>query len=87
MGSIVVVNYKGELVNGHVFDSTVDSPCPEALRVRDVIEGWQQALTHMRKGETWRIYIPPTLGYGNKKVDDIPGNSTLIFEIELVDVH
>ncbi|MEG1539386.1 MAG: FKBP-type peptidyl-prolyl cis-trans isomerase [Muribaculaceae bacterium] len=83
--SVVTVHYKGSLINGHVFDSSYERTCPEAFRVRDVIEGWQIALQQMRKGDKWKITIPNQLGYGTKSVDDIPGNSTLIFEVELID--
>lgn len=85
--SVIVVHYKGELLDGHVFDCSYDRDCPEALRIKDVISGWQIALSKMHKGDKWKVYIPAEEGYGKKKVDDIPGNSTLIFEIELIDIH
>lgn len=83
--SVVTVQYKGSLIDGTVFDSSYERTCPEAFRVRDVIDGWQIALQKMHKGDKWRIYISPELGYGNKPIDNIPGNSTLIFEVELLD--
>lgn len=87
LSSVVVVNYKGELTNGHQFDSSYEDPCPTAFRLRDLVPGWQIALQQMHKGDKWKIYIPAEHGYGTRAVDDIPGNSTLIFEIELVDIQ
>lgn len=86
-GNIVVVHYKGMFIDGTEFDSSYSRSCPDALRLRDTIEGWQIAIPNMHKGEKCKVVIPATVGYGNKKVDDIPGNSTLIFEIELIDIH
>ncbi|MCQ2228625.1 MAG: FKBP-type peptidyl-prolyl cis-trans isomerase [Bacteroidales bacterium] len=83
-GSVVSCYYKGSLINGKVFDNTFDQGYAEALRVRDLIDGFQIALLGMHIGDRWEVYIPSTVGYGEKKMGDIPGNSTLIFEIEVV---
>lgn len=85
-GSVVVVHYKGSLINGEIFDNTFGRESPDAFRVREVVEGWQIALQHMHTGDRWIVYIPYNLGYGCRAVDGIPGFSTLIFEIELVDI-
>ena len=82
-GSVVLVYYKGTLIDGTAFDDNLADACPSPMRLRDLIDGWQVALIHMHKGDKWRIYVPATMGYGNKRVDNIPGNSTLVFDIEL----
>lgn len=82
--SIVFVNYTGRLIDGSVFDSTEGQPLPACFVVRDLIMGWQIALTRMRQGDRMELYIPAQYGYGKQGVDGIPGNSTLIFELELV---
>ncbi len=85
--SVVGVRYKGELSSGKVFDSTLDSPYPETFRLREVVEGWQIALVNMRVGDRWQVYIPAEVGYGMRTIDDIPGGSVLVFEIELLSVN
>lgn len=84
--SIVSVYYKGWLINEKVFDDNTRQGYPDALRLNELIRGWQIALTHMRAGDKWRIYIPASAGYGTITMADIPKYSTLIFEIELVSV-
>ena len=86
-GDLVVVRYKGMLYNGTVFDSTFMDKDSGNLDPKRMIEGWQEALSMMPKGSKWRLFIPPYLGYGSKVVDArIPVESTLVFDIELVDV-
>ncbi|WP_036876467.1 FKBP-type peptidyl-prolyl cis-trans isomerase [Xylanibacter oryzae] len=82
--SIVSVYYKGMLISGKVFDDNTDGNCAEALRLKDLIAGWQIALLRMHVGDKWEICIPSELGYGKDGSLRIPKNSTLIFEIELV---
>ena len=84
--SIVSVFYKGMLINGNVFDDNTQQGYPDAFRLTDLITGWQIALTQMRPGDKWRIYVPSEVGYGATYVSGIPKHSTLIFEIELVGV-
>ena len=83
-GSVVSVHYCGTLINGREFDNSWKRGCPEAFRLRDVIEGWQHALTAMHPGDRWMIYIPYELGYGSRTSGPIPAYSTLIFEVELL---
>ncbi len=83
LSSIVSVYYKGMLISGKVFDDNTAGCCAEALRLKDLIAGWQIALVHMHVGDKWEIYIPSELGYGKNGSAGIPKNSTLIFEIEL----
>ena len=85
--SIVTCHYRGSTINGRVFDETFSSGCPAAFRVCDLIQGFQAALMNMHIGDHWRVYIPSRLGYGRMGAGrDIPGNSTLIFEIQLLGI-
>ncbi len=85
--SVVGVFYKGELSTGHIFDSVMDQPYPETLRLSEVIEGWQIALSQMHIGDRWVVYIPADKGYGDRTMDDIPGGSALIFDIKLANIY
>ena len=84
--NIVSVYYKGMLIDGKVFDDNTTQGYPDAFRLADLILGWQIALTQMRVGDKWRIYVPATVGYGAMGVAGIPKHSTLVFEIELVGI-
>ncbi len=86
-GSIVYVHYTGRLIDGTVFDTTEGESLPALFVVRDLIMGWQIALTRMREGDKWEVYIPAKWGYGSMKMDDIPAHSTLIFELQLVKIE
>jgi len=84
----VVVHYRGELVNGEVFDSSYDRGQPSALRVDQVIKGWQEALTLMKEGAKWELYIPPELAYGARgSRPNIGPHAVLIFELELISIR
>ncbi len=83
--STVSVNYTGKYTNGTVFDSNVGKPLV-TFALTGVIQGWQLALPLLKKGGTMNLYLPPTLAYGCSDYNGIPGNSTLIFNIQLVDV-
>jgi len=82
--SIVTCYYKGSLISGKVFDNAFDRGYPEAFRVNELISGFQIALVNMHIGDHWLVYIPSEMGYGSRAAGDIPGNSTLIFEIKLI---
>lgn len=84
-GSVVVAHYTGRTINGKKFDSSRGG-APLAARLRELIPGWSIALTRMHVGDKWEIYIPAEMGYGRFSQPGIPGGSTLIFEIELIDV-
>ncbi|MBQ7818173.1 MAG: FKBP-type peptidyl-prolyl cis-trans isomerase [Bacteroidales bacterium] len=86
-GNVVTVHYKGTLINGKEFDNSYKRSCPEAFRVRDLIVGFQVALTQMTIGDHWIVYIPCEQGYGMRSAGNIPGGSTLVFEIELLGVN
>ena len=85
--SVVTVHYRGSLIDGREFDNSYRSACPAAFRLNELIEGWQQTLLQMRVGDKWILYIPYTLGYGKRTTGQIPGFSTLIFEVELLGIH
>lgn len=82
----VTVNYKGTLIDGTEFDSSYKRGQPAIFKVTGVIRGWTEALQLMKEGSKWQVFIPPELGYGNRAAGNIPPNSTLIFEVELVSV-
>ena len=84
--SIVSVHYKGTLIDGKEFDNSYKRNCPEAFRLCDVIDGWQIALQQMHGGDKWTIYIPSEMGFGSRSSGPIPGFSTLIFEVELLNI-
>ena len=83
--SVVVVHYTGWTIDGKQFDSSRGS-APLATRLNELIEGWIVALSQMRMGDRWEVYIPAEMGYGNFSQPDIPGGSTLIFDIELIGI-
>ena len=85
--SIVYVHYTGRLIDGTEFDSTRGDALPALFVVRDLIMGWQIALTRMHEGDRWEIYIPAKWGYGSVRMDDIPAHSTLVFDLELVKIE
>ncbi|MFO8000425.1 MAG: FKBP-type peptidyl-prolyl cis-trans isomerase [Marinilabilia sp.] len=83
----VKCTYHGTLLDGTVFDSTVDRGDTATLRVSSVIKGWQEALTMMPQGSKWKLFIPPDLAYGEQGAgDNIGPNETIIFEVNLIDV-
>lgn len=83
--SVVTVHYRGTLINGREFDNSRKGVAP-AFRLNQLIKGWQEAIPNMKVGDRWTIYIPASLGYGAKLSGDIPGNSTLVFDIELLGI-
>ena len=96
-GKILTVNYTGWLYStstadhhGNQFDSSRDpgkQPFSFTLGVNQVIAGWDQGLAGMRVGGQRTLIVPPSLGYGNQVVGTIPRNSTLVFDVELLDVR
>lgn len=83
--SVIVAHYTGRTINGKKFDSSRGG-APLACRLRELIQGWIIALQHMHVGDKWEIYIPAEMGYGKSSQPGIPGGSTLIFEIELLNI-
>lgn len=83
--SIVNTHYHGTLIDGSVFDSSVEKGEPIEFAVNQVIPGWTEALQLMKVGSKWRLYVPANLAYGEYSPGpDIPPQSTLIFEVELL---
>ena len=83
----VRVHYHGTLVNGNVFDSSVERNQPTEFPVNGVIPGWTEALQMMRPGDKWKLYIPHELAYGANGAGGVIGPyEALIFEVELLDI-
>ncbi|MDR3457654.1 MAG: FKBP-type peptidyl-prolyl cis-trans isomerase [Verrucomicrobiae bacterium] len=82
----VTVNYRGTLIDGTEFDSSYKRGQPATFQVGGVIHGWTEALQKMKVGSKWKLFIPATLAYGEQGRPGIPPNSTLIFEVELLDI-
>lgn len=83
----VKCHYHGTLINGTVFDSSVERGEPAVFGVNQVIPGWVEALQMMETGSKWRLFIPSTLAYGEHGASEtIEPNSTLIFDVELLDI-
>jgi len=83
----VTVHYHGTLINGAIFDSSVERGQPIELSVNQVIQGWVEALQLMPVGSKWILYIPSELAYGETPRPSIEPNSTLIFEVELISIN
>ena len=81
--SNVSIFYTGELTDGTIFDGTTTVPVYFSLN--QLISGWQLGLPLLKKGGSMMLYLPPSLAYGSRSSGQIPPNSVLIFEIELVD--
>jgi FKBP-type peptidyl-prolyl cis-trans isomerase FklB len=86
--SNVTVHYTGKLIDGTVFDSSVQRGTPADFGVTQVIRGWTEALQLMKEGDKWILYIPYDLAYGERGAGgSIPPYSALIFEVELIKVN
>ncbi len=87
VGSTVSVHYTGSLINGDVFDSSVQRGEPATFPVNGVIRGWTEALQLMKIGDKWNIYLPYELAYGERgSGPKIPPFSALVFEVELLEI-
>lgn len=83
----VEAHYTGKLIDGTVFDSSVDRGTPATFGVTQVIPGWVEALQLMKAGSKWRLFIPANLAYGQQGAGNAIGpNQTLIFDVELLKV-
>ncbi len=83
----VKCDYEGTLIDGTLFDSSIKRGQPAIFGVNQVIPGWVEALQLMSEGSKWRLYIPAELGYGAQGAGEmIPPHSTLIFDVELIEV-
>jgi FKBP-type peptidyl-prolyl cis-trans isomerase len=87
-GDTVTVNYLGTLTDGTKFDSSYDrnQPFTTQIGTGQVIKGWDEGIVGMKVGGKRKLIIPPSLGYGAQAAGNIPPNSTLVFEVELISV-
>nr|WP_212755883.1 MULTISPECIES: FKBP-type peptidyl-prolyl cis-trans isomerase [unclassified Vibrio] len=85
--SKVKVHYHGTLIDGTVFDSSVNRGEPISFGLNQVIKGWQEGLQYMVEGEKIRLFVPSTLGYGKSGSGPIPPASVLIFDVELLEIQ
>ena len=83
----VKVHYTGTLIDGKKFDSSVDRGTPITFALNQVIPGWTEGLQLMDEGSMYMLYVPYNLGYGTRDMGDIPAGSTLIFEVELLEIN
>lgn len=86
LGDEVEVHYEGYLLDGSVFDSSYDRGQTATFALWQVIRGWQIGIPLFKEGGKGKLLIPSELGYGAQAVGDIPKNSVLIFDVELIDV-
>ncbi len=86
--SAVLAHYHGTLIDGTVFDSSVDRGEPAQFGLNQVISGWTEALQLMKVGDKWRLFLPSDLAYGEQSpTPAIPPNSALIFDVELLEIR
>ncbi len=83
----VKTHYHGTLIDGTVFDSSKDRGQPATFGVNQVIKGWQEGIPLMSVGSTYRLFIPQNLAYGMRAMGKIPAGSTLIFDVELIEIN
>ncbi|WP_299018280.1 FKBP-type peptidyl-prolyl cis-trans isomerase [uncultured Photobacterium sp.] len=83
----VTVHYHGTLLDGTVFDSSVERGESIQFGLNQVIKGWTEGLQLMVEGEKTRLFIPAELAYGNRAIGSIPPGSVLIFDIELIKIN
>lgn len=83
----VKVHYTGKLIDGTTFDSSVDRGQPITFALNEVIPGWTEGLQLMDEGSKYMLYIPYNLGYGMRDMGNIPAGSTLVFEVELLEIN
>lgn len=84
---VVRVHYHGRLINGEVFDSSVERGETVVFPLNRVIAGWTEGLQLMHIGDKLRFYIPAALGYGYRSIGKIPAGSVLIFDVELLAIE
>ncbi|MFH1058684.1 MAG: FKBP-type peptidyl-prolyl cis-trans isomerase [Pseudomonadota bacterium] len=87
-GDTVMVNYRGRLIDGTVFDDSYQRGQPAVFELEGIIKGWQEALQMMKEGDRWEIYIPSELAFGPQGAGpQIGPNAALVFEVELIKVN
>jgi FKBP-type peptidyl-prolyl cis-trans isomerase len=85
----VTVNYEGKLVDGRIFDSSYARNQPATFALNRVVDAWQIGIPLMHKGDSYMLYVPSKLGYGERDMGngEIPANSVLVFKVELLDIQ
>jgi len=87
MTDTVKVHYEGHTTDGKKFDSSYDRGKPAQFALKGVVKGFSEALTHMKPGAKWKVFIPPELGYGARGAGNIIGpNEALVFDLELIEI-
>jgi FKBP-type peptidyl-prolyl cis-trans isomerase len=87
LSDIITAHFHGTLTDGTVFWSSVDSNEPLTIELSKLIEGCQKIISLMKINDKWRVYIDPSMAYGDEGRPGIPSNSILIFDIELLDIQ
>ena len=87
LSDTIAVHFHGTLTDGTVFWSSVDSNEPLTIELSKLIEGCQKIISLMKINDKWRVYIDPSMAYGDEGRPGIPSNSILIFDIELLDIQ
>jgi FKBP-type peptidyl-prolyl cis-trans isomerase FklB len=83
----VLAHYEGRFIDGEVFDSSIERGQPAQFMLNQVIPGWTEGLQLMKKGDKFRLFIPADLAYGPGGSGPIPPHSTLVFDVELLEVN
>lgn len=87
LSDTITAHFHGTLTDGTVFWSSVDSNEPLTIELSKLIEGCQKIISLMKINDKWRVYIDPSMAYGDERRPGIPSNSILIFDIELLDIQ
>jgi FKBP-type peptidyl-prolyl cis-trans isomerase len=85
--SHILINYQGRLKDGQIFDESYARPTPSEFPLNTLIKGWQVGLRKVKAGSRIILIVPPKMGYGDSLNANIPANSTLIFDIDLINVY
>jgi FKBP-type peptidyl-prolyl cis-trans isomerase len=83
----ITAHFHGTLTDGTVFWSSVDTNEPLTVKLSGLITGCQKIISLMKKGDEWRVFIDPSMAYGDEGRPGIPSNSILIFDIKLLDIQ
>ena len=87
LSDIITAHFHGTLIDGKVFWSSVESNEPLTIQLSGLIEGCQKVISLMKVNDKWRVYIDPSMAYGDEGRPGIPSNSILVFDIELLDIQ
>ena len=87
LSDTITAHFHGTLTDGTVFWSSVESNEPLTIQLSDLIEGCQKVISLMKINDKWRVYIDPSMAYGDEGRPGIPSNSILVFDIELLDIQ